>query len=585
MSHNSQNSLFEDDVDTSTPRKATHKKKHKKRRTLIPVLVGVLAFAIIAGCVAIYILDPGIFTDVVGITSANNNVFLEGVTVDGVSIAGMTVEQAREALKEKEAEASAEVNIPLTLDLTGKTYTVDGSVLNISYNTEEILAEAILLCINENNRVVEKQAEELALNGKNYSIEYTVDASPLTAYVADLAKQLNFEPVDATFGLVAELNQTGATPAGSASPSPTPTPSPSASPLPASAPIDASAETGNEQITLINEPFYYVTAIYGLTVDEAALINAINGMLDSRQYGNINIPYERIQPEKTLASYLANLVRRCSFFTEYTSSSARNFNLIKAAGLINGHIVAPGETFSINTVIGDRNRANGWKEAPAYIFGGAVSEMQYGGGVCQISTTLYNTVIRAGLTVTDRSPHSKPVGYIDGGLDATIDTGRIDMQWTNSTASNIYVFMWVDTDKKHVCCEIYGEPFPDEYDTIDFVSKRQSTIAALTGVRYIYSSDVPAGTCVKATDARKGSTWKSYAVYYKNGVEVKRVLVDDSKYNPMQETYLYGSGWTQPTPTPVPTPAPDPTTAPSDPSTPAPADPTTAPDPDPTTAP
>ena len=88
---------------------------------------------------------------------------------------------------------------------------------------------------------------------------------------------------------------------------------------------------------------------------------------------------------------------------------------------------------SCNDLLGPRYEKYGWQMAPAVIEGGAATEDQPGGGVCQVSTTMYNAVLMGDYQIVYRQAHSSRLSYVKGGLDATINTGTIDFKWSNNT--------------------------------------------------------------------------------------------------------------------------------------------------------
>lgn len=106
-------------------------------------------------------------------------------------------------------------------------------------------------------------------------------------------------------------------------------------------------------------------------------------------------------------------------------------NITMAAKKISGVVIQPGRTFSFNEVVGPRNAAHGWAQAKELYQGEFV--LGYGGGICQVSSTLYNAVLLGGLTVTERYHHDRPLQYVDPGRDATVAWNQLDFQFLNST--------------------------------------------------------------------------------------------------------------------------------------------------------
>lgn len=125
----------------------------------------------------------------------------------------------------------------------------------------------------------------------------------------------------------------------------------------------------------------------------------------------------------------------------------RTANIEKAAGLLNGYVLQPGETFSFNEAIGPRLAENGWKEATCVV------ENTYatapGGGIDQVSTTLYNAVLRANLPIVERKAHSTPSDYVSLGLDATVDDGYLDLKFSNATDSILTIAAQTLPDSAH----------------------------------------------------------------------------------------------------------------------------------------
>ena len=120
-----------------------------------------------------------------------------------------------------------------------------------------------------------------------------------------------------------------------------------------------------------------------------------------------------------------------TFSTKYAASNKnRTTNLILAANKINGTVLMPGETFSYNKVVGARTIAAGYREAPIYVKGEVVDGV--GGGICQITSTLYNAVVYANLEITQRTNHQFVPSYVTASRDATVVYGSLDFQFKNN---------------------------------------------------------------------------------------------------------------------------------------------------------
>ncbi|NLY97595.1 MAG: VanW family protein [Clostridiaceae bacterium] len=142
-----------------------------------------------------------------------------------------------------------------------------------------------------------------------------------------------------------------------------------------------------------------------------------------------------------------------SFETPLLDKSESRVNNIKlAARKLDGYKIKPGKEFSFNRVVGKRTMEKGYKVAPIIILSpeGPKGSEDIGGGVCQLSSTLYSAVNKAGLKVTERHPHSKKVPYIDEGYDATVDFGRYDLKFVNTRSNPIKLNVIINNDSVSV---------------------------------------------------------------------------------------------------------------------------------------
>jgi len=206
-----------------------------------------------------------------------------------------------------------------------------------------------------------------------------------------------------------------------------------------------------------------------------------------------------------------------SFETHTTNVAVRNKNVSLAADSINGTIVKPGEEFSYNGTVGKRTKDKGYGEAGAYLNGEVVQEI--GGGVCQVSTTLYNAVFRAGLQSTERTSHTFAPSYVTPGLDATVSWGGPDYKFVNNSPYPVGIKAHYENRKVRV--SIFGVPILPEGEKWDLVSSKTATLGVPAPV-YISSGKTDSGSA--------GSIWEAYKVVYKDGEESARVFDHKSKY-------------------------------------------------------
>ena len=218
-----------------------------------------------------------------------------------------------------------------------------------------------------------------------------------------------------------------------------------------------------------------------------------------------------------------NLLGTCT--TNYDASNInRNNNLMLAAEKINGTIVNPGETFSYNQAVGQRTIAAGFKEAKAYANGKVVLDV--GGGICQLSSTLYNSVLLTNLEIVERRSHYFKTSYLPAGRDATVSWGSVDFKFKNNRNYPIKI---VATAKDGVVkVDIYGIKQEDDYD-VTIESKETSIIPMET----IYEQDnsLEKGEQIVSQRGSDGCTSETYKILSKNGIVVSKTLVSKDTYN------------------------------------------------------
>lgn len=447
----------------------------------------------------------------------NSKYFLEGVTVEGVAIGGKTMSEAEQMLNE--LIASKAPSGSLSLVLGEESYAFDLSAIVCTSNLSDVLAQAFQLARSGSVEEVLAEAEAIRTNGKAYTLTVQYDFSNIAAQVAALAEQIDQPVQNASFGQIDKEQHT---------------------------------------VTMVE-------AQDGTTVDQEKLIASITSAIMNGSHDEpIQIPVNSV-PASLTKDHL-ELMETTATTSFKGSSSNRKYNIRKGVDLINGTVLEPGETFSTNGVLGTRTIANGWKMANAYV--GGTTEEQAGGGVCQLSSTLYNAVVKADLEIVSRRNHSMPVSYIRKGLDATINSvgNIIDFKFRNNTETNVIIFAW--TSGNDLYFKIYRCQFDtDEYDEIRLTSEKTETIYPSGEMVVEIDPTLPAGTEKIVVERKNGERWQSYKNYYKNGSLVKTEKLAVSTYNAFDGKKLVGPELTA---TPTPTPTPDIPIITPEPSTPTP---------------
>ena len=253
---------------------------------------------------------------------------------------------------------------------------------------------------------------------------------------------------------------------------------------------------------------------------------------------------EVTQPKFTQeeASQCTDLLGKYST-TYATYQVERSSNVATAAGRINGTVLEPGETFSTIKVIKDRTEANGYKAAPEYSSGKVVSGI--GGGVCQVSTTLYNAVLNAELKVVERSPHSMVVAYVPVSRDAAISGDYKDFKFKNNTDYPIYIMG--SASGGILSFRVYGHETREAGREISFESDITDTIEPGEEV-VTEDPTLPASYRSVTQSAHVGYKAKLWKIIKVNGVQTDKVQINTSAYNASPQYVTVGKQPATPAP-------------------------------------
>jgi len=396
----------------------------------------------------------------------------ENILIDGIEVSGMGVAQARKLLLAQHREELGDLQYELRAG--EKTAVRNAAELGAGFDVDTALLEALALHTHYPSNNIPRSVES----------GFFIDGYALRKEAEKIAAVLS------------------------------------------AAPTDASALYDREQ-----GGFIYTADVKGQSVSAEELEALVSEALETGVSGSLEAPYAVMDAAYTLADAKADTTLIASFFTSFAgktySKAGRVFNIEKAASLINGTTLLPGAEFDMNAILGPRNGENGWKEATG--IRDAVYVQEYGGGVCQVSSTLYNAVLMADLAVTERVHHSWPLGYIDIGRDATISTGGPNFRFVNSGEAPVTVCASVDREKQTVTVSLYGRALP-EGTSIKIKSEKLETLPE-PEVEYITDDTLSPGELQVVREPRRGSISVTYKEYYDaEGKLIKREQVTKDKY-------------------------------------------------------
>lgn len=267
-----------------------------------------------------------------------------------------------------------------------------------------------------------------------------------------------------------------------------------------------------------SDSFVFEGEAVGLAIDQEKLAADIQKALTSKDFdASITASASEVQPEISIAAAKEKYKTIGTFTTNTTANSKRNTNIRLASQALNGTIVQPGQELSFNETVGERTAAKGYQGAAAYNNGEVVEEI--GGGVCQVSTTLYNAVLKAGLKVSVRRSHTFEPSYVTPGQDATVSWGGPDFKFINN--SNTAIGIKASYYNQTVTVSVYGIPVLEEGVTYSLESTK---VADLDPPAPTYEEDqtlLPDQEVVKSAGS-SGSRWETRLIVKKNGEVVSR---------------------------------------------------------------
>ncbi|MCI8549524.1 MAG: vanomycin resistance protein VanB [Lachnospiraceae bacterium] len=340
-----------------------------------------------------------------------DEVIADGIYIGEVAVGGMTAGEALEAVLSR-IEGLGEKTLTLMLDGAEGVEPIQVPVSELGLRAEslaDVVMEAVSLGKDGNLIARYKAEKDLQVSNQVYEYKMSVDKNLVNRFVTEKTGALGVEPEDA-------------------------------------------------QITRTGGKFSISESKTGVKVDIPATVSAIMAEMEEwkKEDTSVTAVAEIIQPECT-TEMLAQIQDDLGHFSASTNdrSSGKLQNLDRGVELTNGILIMPGESWSMHDALAPFSAANGYTQQIAYQSGGYVKE--YGGGICQLATTLYNAALRAEVEISKRSNHSMVVYYTDFGLDATInDGGSKDLELTNSFDFPIYIEGYHDGDGR-VTYTIWGK--------------------------------------------------------------------------------------------------------------------------------
>ena len=416
---------------------------------------------------------------------------LPGIFIENISLEGKTAEEARAEVESYVSESLGGRVISL-IAIDGNKVDITSAEIGLRWSNPEIVEEAADIGQTGNVVARYKAAKDLQYQNKVFHMEFDADREQIRQILEQQCAVYNVEAKDATLSrvngsFVINEGQTGKV-------------------------IDVEAST-----QLICDYF--------------------NSDWNEEEGGSIELIISVDEPQGTAEELGKVKDVLGTFTTSYrTSGSARSANVANGCALINGTTLYPGDEFSTCEAITPFTSENGYYMAASYLNGQVVDSL--GGGICQVSTTLYNAVLLSELEVTERHNHSMIVTYVDPSADAAIaESSGKDFRFVNNTQAPLYI-EGVTTDDKHITFTIYGVETRDSGHQVRYESEVVSTTYPDTEVIYVNES-LPLGS-ISVQSAHIGYKANLWKIVTENGREVSREQVNSSSYKVTPRTATVG---------------------------------------------
>lgn len=415
--------------------------------------------------------------------------FYPGVSLEGVDLSGMTLEQAIEEWGARDSKVRDSLDVTLTLGENQWPFTAEE--LGYTSDYQQVVQSAWSVgrygTLEERYQVVGDLTRENW--HRDFQVTRNVDEGVAMGKLNALAESLSTQPVDAQVEYFDETTRT----------------------------------------------FTFSGSKPGLVVEGKDLMNAVKSAAANGQKA-VPISLRKVEPKNSVETLSQEYGLVASATTDGSFSTANRLtNLKVACKTLNGTRLDPGETFSFNKTIGKRTAKAGYKSAGAYENG--ITTAQLGGGICQISTTLFNAAVKSDMKITERAPHSRPSKYVGLGKDATVNWPSQDFKFQNNTDDPIFIVSYVKSKK--VTVQIYGKKLPGGMKIK--LSAEQNESYAPGDPQYIKDSSLAPGQQVLYEESRKGYLATTYKLYMDaNDKLLKKVQLCKSYYRPAGAVYKVG---------------------------------------------
>lgn len=521
-----------------------NKMEKKQTKKVKKIIISIIIVAIIAL----------LFSTVFALTNINNEKIISGVTIKGVEVSGLTKE---EAIAKLQTIYSEKMKNNIMLQYEELESELNPTLMEVNYDVEKAVNEAYSLGRDGNIFVNNYHILGTLIGKKDFDVDMTMNEETTKQTINDIGANLPGIMMESSYSIEEDeliiirgkegvvistdtllsevkdmLNDIHETDNVIEIPVETKTPQE----------IDVDkihSEVYQEaqDAYYTKDPFTVYPEVEGIDFD----VEKAKEMIAAEVKDEYVIELIITKPKVTLEDIGTEAFpdRLSSFSTRYNAADKdRTTNLVIACQKLNGKVLMPGETFSYNETLGPRTYAAGYRNGKIYENGQVVDGL--GGGICQISSTLYNAALMSDMEIVERRNHQFVTSYVNAGRDATVVYGLTDFRFKNTRT---YPVRLVASAKGGVATvSIYGIKEPDREYTYSFKTETVSTIPYTT--KYVEDSSLAEGKEVVTQSGTNGLVSKTYMTKMLNGKVISTKLLSTDTYSAMQRIVKRGTSKT-----------------------------------------
>ena len=521
-----------------------NKMEKKQTKKVKKIIISIIIVAIVAL----------LFSTVFALTNINNEKIISGVTIKGVEVSGLTKE---EAIAKLQTVYSEKMKNNIMLQYEELESELNPTLMEVNYNVEKAVNEAYSLGRDGNIFINNYHILGTLIGKKDFDVDMTMNEETTKQTINDIGANLPGIMIESSYSIEEDeliiirgkegvvistdtllsevkdmLNDIHETDNVIEIPVETKTPQE----------IDVDkihSEVYQEaqDAYYTKDPFTVYPEVEGIDFD----VEKAKEMIAAEVKDEYVIELIITKPKVTLEDIGTEAFpdRLSSFSTRYNAADKdRTTNLVIACQKLNGKVLMPGETFSYNETLGPRTYAAGYRNGKIYENGQVVDGL--GGGICQISSTLYNAALMSDMEIVERRNHQFVTSYVNAGRDATVVYGLTDFRFKNTRT---YPVRLVASAKGGVATvSIYGIKEPDREYTYSFKTETVSTIPYTT--KYVEDSSLAEGKEVVTQSGTNGLVSKTYMTKMLNGKVISTKLLSTDTYSAMQRIVKRGTSKT-----------------------------------------